>query len=458
MSLLQKFQEHWKQDFNSIRPSCRLLLAVSGGIDSVVMTDLFYKSGFDFAIAHCNFKLRSQESDRDETFVATISKKYNKEIFVKKFETEIFAAENKISTQEAARELRYKWFAEIRIQLSKSTGLAYTAIAHNADDNIETALMFFLRGSGVHGLTGMTELNEEKKIIRPLLFASREDILNYAKENNLRWVEDSSNLTEKYTRNFLRNKIIPLIKNFFPDVKNNIAENIRRFKEVEELYNDSIHQHKKNLTEHKGNEIRIPVLKLKKTTPLDTITWEIIKPYNFSTHQVDEVKKLFTANNSSYIQSATHRIIKNRNWLVIAPNRSEESEHILIEEENLEIKFEQGVLKIEKCRTRNQLASSPNIAQLDAAKVEFPLMFRKWKQGDYFYPLGMQKKKKLSRFFIDQKLSKTEKENVWILESDKKILWVVGYRIDERFKITNTTQKALIIKLRKSVINIDFIK
>jgi tRNA(Ile)-lysidine synthase len=448
MTLPDKFLQYWKQNFNFSPANCKLLLAVSGGIDSAVMTDLFYNAGFDFVIAHCNFNLRAKESERDEAFVIELSKKYNKKIFTQRFATEDYAAEKKISIQEAARELRYNWFKEVSCKWSVENSSTYIATAHNADDNIETALMFFLRGSGIHGLTGIQEFDRERKIIRPLLFATREDILTYANENNISWVEDSSNLTIKYTRNFLRNKLIPSIKKFFPDVKNNIADNINRFKEVEQLYNFSVQHYKKRLLECKDNEIHIPVLKLQKTKPLDTIIWEIIKEYNFHTQQIEEIKKLFTANNSSYIQSSTHRIIKNRNWLIVVPNKTEEASYVLIEKENTEVRFELGILKLEHLKTSNYKLQTTNfIAQLDASHIEFPLLLRKWKQGDYFYPLGMQKKKKLNRFFIDQKLSSIEKQKVWVLESNKKILWIIGYRIDDRFKITATSSQIIKVSL-----------
>lgn len=447
--LLQQFQEYLKINFPFLQLSKKLLLAVSGGMDSVVMTDLFHNTGFDFVIAHCNFQLRGEESERDETFVKSLSKKYNKEVLIKSFDTEKYTAEKSLSVQEAARKLRYDWFMEIRN--SKFEFRNFLATAHNADDNVETALMFFLRGSGIHGLTGIPVFDKERKIIRPLLFASGNEIEGYAKENNLSWVEDSSNATEKYTRNFLRNNIIPSLQQYFPRLKENLNNNIKRLKEVEELYNQSIQQHKKNLLEFKANEVHIPVLKLQKTKPLDAIIWEIVKEYDFHPHQIDEIKKLFTSDNSSYIKSSTHRVIKNRNWLIIAPNKSEEASHILIEEDNAEIKFERGSLLIEQLQTANhKLQTANNIAQLDAKHIQFPLLLRKWKAGDYFYPLGMknlpagrQGKKKLSRFFIDQKLSATEKENIWLLESNKKIIWVIGYRIDERFKLTATTKQIL---------------
>ncbi len=459
--LQQRFLSHLKTDFSFIQSSQKLLLAVSGGVDSVVMTDLFYKAGFDFVIAHCNFQLRQEESIRDELFVRSLEDKYNKKVCVKRFNTKQYAEENKISIQEAARNLRYDWFEEMLTanrqpptddsetlksirQQSTGNGQQFLATAHNADDNIETMLMFLFRGTGIHGLTGIKPFDKERKIIRPLLFVTRDEIKMYAEKNNLEWMEDSSNLSDKYTRNFFRHKIISLAEEYFPNAKQNLLENIHRFNETEQLYTQAIELHKKKLIEYKGNEIHIPVLKLKKTKPLDTIIWEIIKDYNFSAHQVNEIKKLFDADNSSYISSSSHRIIKNRNWLILAPNEHEAANHILIEENDKQVKFKSGVLQFETASTLNfKLQTVNNIAQLDAKHIEFPLLLRKWKQGDYFYPLGMQKKKKLSRFFIDKKLSATDKENIWVLEMNKKIVWIVCYRIDDRFKITASTKKIL---------------
>lgn len=443
--LLQQFQQNLKTNFQHLSTAnSKLLLAVSGGIDSIVMTDLFYKSGFDFVIAHCNFQLRGEESFRDELFMTTLKEKYNKEVLIKQFNTKHYAEANKISIQEAARKLRYAWFEEARNELSTVHCPLSIAIAHNADDNIETMLMFLFRGTGIHGLTGITAFDKERKIIRPLLFATRKQIAKYADENNLDWVEDSSNLTDKYTRNFFRHNIIPAVEEHFTNTKQNLLENMGRFRDIEVLYHQSIELHKKKLLEYKGNEIHIPVLKLQQSQPLDTILWEILKPYNFHAKQIEEVKKLFDAGNSSYVQSSTHRIIKNRNWFIIAPNNHTTADHILIEEKDKQIKFQNGVLEFEKLSIVNcQLSTANSIAQLDARHIDYPLLLRKWKQGDYFYPLGMQKKKKLSRFFVDQKLSAIAKENAWVLEMNKKIIWIIGYRIDDRFKITALTKEVL---------------
>ena len=452
--LLQRFQQYIQKQFHLHPNNTKLILAVSGGVDSIVSTDLVAKSGFDFIIAHCNFQLRGEESNRDEIFVRSLENKYGKQVLVKTFDTEKYAAENKISIQEAARKLRYGWFDQLIIdngQLKNENNQqsifniqysTYLATAHHANDNIETLLINFFRGTGISGLHGIPL--KQGKIIRPLLFAKREEILTYAKENNLQWVEDSSNASDKYTRNFFRLQIIPSIKEVYPNVEDNLLHNIERLKETEILYQQAIQQCIKKLSEHKGNEVHIPILKLQKTESLNTIIWEIIKQYNFHTAQIDEVKKLFDAENGSYIASSSHRIIKNRSWLIIAPIETEQAQNILIEKPDKKIKFESGILESEKLQTTNhKLQTDNNVATLDAKEITFPLLLRKWKQGDYFYPLGMKKKKKLSKFFIDQKLSKTEKEKVWVVEMNKKILWVIGYRIDERFKITSSTKEVL---------------
>jgi tRNA(Ile)-lysidine synthase len=438
MNLLQEFKRHLVID-GLLNPPVKILAATSGGVDSVVLCDLLYKSEIDFAIAHCNFQLRGEESERDEAFVRNIAVKYNAQILVKKFETERYAEEKKLSIQVAARDLRYDWFTQL---MTESTGekFRYTATAHHADDNIETVVMNFFRGTGLKGLIGMDVIF--KGIVRPLLPFRKQDILEYAKENNLEYVEDSSNASSNYTRNYFRNELIPAVKKVFPGVEENILENINRLKEVELVYRQSIEEHKQNLIEQKGSEEHIPILKLKKGHPIRTIIWEIIKEKTFTAGQIDEVIKLMDASNGSYIQSDTHRIIKNRKWFIIAPIHNADTHHVVIEQDDKEVIFANGLLKF-KVTSNHKPQTSNSIACLDADKIIFPLLLRKWKQGDYFYPLGMNKKKKLSKFFIDQKLSLTDKEKVWVVESDKRIVWVINHRIDDRFKIHPSTKNVL---------------
>ncbi|MFZ1304602.1 MAG: tRNA lysidine(34) synthetase TilS [Ferruginibacter sp.] len=461
MDLLKQFQQYIKQPAGSFgqnlfQPKDKLLLAVSGGVDSVVLCELCKQAGYDFTIAHCNFQLRGEESERDENFVKELGKKYDVEVWVKKFDTEKYAGENKLSIQVAARELRYSWFSELLTKVKSDLNSEfpnsqfpipdYLITAHHANDNIETLLMNFFKGTGINGLHGI--LPKQGNIIRPLIFAKKEALAEFALTNNLSFVEDSSNASDKYTRNYFRNQLIPDLQKVFPQVADNLLNNIERFREIEMLYQQSVDLHKKKLLEKKGKEIHIPVLKLLKTTPLHSVVYEIIKAYGFTAYQTEEVVALLKSETGKYIQSATHRILKNRNWLIIAPNENTEAETILIEQNNKSVEFQQGKISIELLSTTNHKLQTTNLAaQLNAAEIKFPLLLRKWKQGDYFYPLGMQKKKKLSRFFIDQKLSLTQKEKTWVLEMDKKIIWVVGLRIDDRFKLRDTTKDILQISL-----------
>lgn len=431
MNLLQRYFTFIKSN-DLFHQQDQLLLAVSGGVDSVVLCELCYQAGFRFAIAHCNFQLRGEESERDEQFVRRLGEKYSVEVYVQQFDTAQYATDKKVSIQVAARELRYNWFIEMASN--------YILTAHHADDNIETMLMNFFKGTGISGMHGI--LPSQGKIVRPLLFAYKKELKSFAEEHGLAYVEDSSNSSDKYTRNYFRNQLIPAIEEVFPSVKENLTRNIKRFREAELLYEQAIQQHKKKLIEQRGNEYHIPVLKLQKTEPLGTVLYEIIKDFGFTSHQTKEVIDLLNSESGKYVASSTYRIIRNRNWLIISPNKALEAENILIEENDTEIVFSGGKLKLQSIpNLQLSIPTSPAVACLDASQIKFPLLLRKWKQGDYFYPLGMKKKKKLSRFFIDQKLSLTEKENSWVVEMNKKIIWVVGKRIDERVKITDTTKQ-----------------
>jgi tRNA(Ile)-lysidine synthase len=449
MSLLQNFNSYIKQH-HLFQPKDKLLLAISGGVDSVVLCELCHQAKFDFTIAHCNFQLRGEESDRDEQFVRDLATKYKVEIFVQQFDTTTEAAKHKTSIEETARNLRYTWFDSILKELSSPSpsgeGFRVRLLTgHHANDNIETVLMNFFRGTGVKGVRGV--LPKQGNIIRPLLFAKRNEIENFAKENNLPFVTDSTNAQNNYTRNYFRNELIPGIQKVFPQAEENVLQNIERFTDVEVLYNQAIDLHKTKLCEVKGNEVHIPVLKLAKAKPLHTILYEIVKEYDFTAAQVNDIEKLITAESGKYIQSSTHRILRNRKWLIISPLQNQIASNIVIEKNDKKIHFENGRLEFEVSQ-KLTIHHSPLTIQLDANKISYPLLLRKWKQGDYFYPLGMKHKKKLSRFFIDNKLSITDKEKVWVIESNKKILWVIGLRIDDRFKITENTKEVLEIAFK----------
>jgi len=437
-NVLERFKAYFKER-NLLQG--RFLVAVSGGIDSAVLCELCKQSGLQFSIAHCNFQLRGEESERDEQFVRTIGTKYGVEVHVEKFDTVSFAEEKKISIQEAARELRYTWFSQLR----KEQGLSYTLLAHHADDNIETVLMNLFRGTGLTGLSGMpAEDLYVRGILRPLLELRRAEIVEFAKENKLDWVEDSSNASSKYTRNLFRNELLPAIKKKYPRVEDNLIDTIQRLKKANALYKIGLEEIKKKLCIHSGSEVRIPVLKLLKYEH-SSLVYEIIKEYSFGEKQVDEVLTLCRAESGRFIENERYQVIKHRNWLIIAPITGV-TDTIAIEQGRDKISYAGGRIHLKIISKDDfHLQKKEFIAQLDTKRIEYPLILRKWKQGDYFYPLGMPKKKKIGRFFIDQKLPKNQKENAWVVESSNRILWVVGMRIDDRFKVNDSTKEVLVI-------------
>jgi tRNA(Ile)-lysidine synthase len=487
MNLLERFKGFIKQQ-NLFHQKDQLLLAVSGGVDSVVLCELCKQAGYNFIIAHCNFQLRGKESERDKQFVIALGHKYGAEVLVRDFDTEKYAQENKKGIQEAARDLRYEWFGEIVSRQSsvvsrqsvpqsgrnrKNEASSHVSrltthdpiathhsplttrllTAHHADDNIETLMMNFFRGTGLHGLEGIPV--SQQYIRRPLLTFWKEELIQFAKENRLEFVEDSSNQLTKYTRNLFRNEIIPLISKVYPQVKTNLRDNINRFHEIQRLYQTSVEEFKRKLCKVKNDEIHIPIKQLMSHRNR-ALVFEIISDYGFTERQVDEVIKLADAESGKFIPSPTtlHRIIKFRNWFIISKDQSADAETVVIEEgvKNVQcsmFNLQFSAVLSDKFAISN-FKSQTSIACVDADEITYPLILRKWKQGDYFYPLGMKKKKKLARFFIDQKLSKTEREKTWVIEMNKKIVWVVGLRIDDRFRITEKTKKILRISLETS--------
>jgi len=446
MNLLRQFIENNKQQ-QLFTTADHLLLAVSGGIDSVVLCELCKQAGFRFSIVHCNFQLRGEESKRDETFVLSLGKKYNVPVLTKQFDTTAFSEQQKCSVQEAARTLRYEWFAEL-IETATDAERTLLLTAHHADDNIETVTMLYFRGTGLQGLTGIPVKNEA--IRRPLLPFYKEVLQDFAHEHQLQHVEDSSNESSKYTRNFFRNEILPAISKVYPQVKVNISNNISRFNEIESLYQLGVDRIIRQLCKQKGNEWHIPVKQLL-SYKNKALVFEIFRRFGFMEKQVEEILKLTQSQSGKYLlaPSMDYRVIRHRHWLIISPVTSLDAAHFVLEKNDRQVAFSQGALVLDyPNQTPATIPSSGNEAWLDIDQLEFPLLLRRWKEGDYFYPLGMKKKKKIARFLIDQKLSKTQKEQCWVLESNKKITWVLGQRIDDRFKISDKTKSVLRIHLQ----------
>lgn len=430
------------QELNLFNKKVKLLVGVSGGIDSIVLLDLLSKCEYNCIIAHCNFSLRGKESDTDEQFIKQLAASYQLPFFSKKFDTKKYAACKGISIQMAARELRYDWFENIR----KKKDCQYIVIAHNQNDNIETFLINIIRGTGISGLTGIEIKN--KFIIRPLLFASREMIREYALDNKLAFREDSSNAETKYTRNKIRHQILPLLKEINPSIENTLSKNIERFKDIEEIYYDAINKQKQQILIFKNDKVYINIAAIQKLSPCKTYLFEFLKNFNFTQHHIDDVIQILDSTSGKHVDSGTHILLKDRKHLIVYP-KTENSETIYLINPNTKKIKKPVSLSFEKFNKSIEFTPdrSKHIAFLDFEAIAFPLSIRKWNKGDFFYPLGMNNRKKLSDFFTDEKFTIFEKQNTWLLTSEDKIVWVIGHRIDNRFSISEKTKKILKITI-----------
>ncbi len=436
--MLKSFQEFINKEklFNA---EDKILLAVSGGPDSVVMCELFCQSEYNFAIAHCNFHLRGTESDDDEKFVKNLSEKYKVPYYNVNFNTNDYAKDKKISIEMAARDLRYEWFEEVL----KKENYDYIATGHHLDDQIETLFINLLRGTGIAGLHGI--LPKQNHCVRPLLFTFRKDIEVFIKENNLLYRQDSSNKSLKFTRNKIRHIIIPELEKINPDFKKSITNTIKYIKGTEIIYKNFVEQKRKEIFHIKNDRIYIPINEIKKLNPVNTFLYEFLMPYNFNSSVVDDIIKSLDDISGKQFFSFSHRLIKDRENLIITKKTSDIKLIRYFINKNTLVIENPIKLKITRIRwiknDRNvTISEDKNIASIDFDKLKFPLKIRKWEQGDYFYPLGTKCKKKLSDFFIDNKFSIIDKENVWLLCSANRIIWIIGHRIDNRFKITSNTR------------------
>ncbi len=439
-TLLQKFIEFNAQK-RMANAHKRTLLAVSGGMDSVVMCHLYHKAGFPFGIAHCNFKLRGEESDADEKFVLELGKKYGIKVFIKTFETEKYATQKNISIQVAARELRYQWFEELR----NKEKYRLIATAHQLNDNIETIFYNLIKGTGIRGLRGIPV--RQGNIIRPMLFASREEIENYLKSEKLTFREDSSNQSDKYTRNKIRHHLIPLMKEINPSLEVTLSEKIELFTQLEHLYEKQTGKNSNQLFLKRASDIYIPIAKLKKTSNAADVLYEFLKDYGFNGEQVQDMLATINETAGKQFISSKARVIKDRRFFILTHLPEKDFTIKLIEEKDSEVKLDSASLKITGV-SNPKITADTSTAFIDKSKLLFPLTIRRWKAGDYFYPIGMgMKKKKVKKFLTDEKVPLHQKENCWVIESGERIVWLVGYRLDERFKVTESTKDVVKMKL-----------
>jgi len=419
----------------------KILLGVSGGIDSVVMVDLFTKAGLNFGIAHCNFGLRGKESDEDKIFVELLSKNYDVPFLAKTFDTLKHSKNQSISIQMAARELRVAWFEEIIAGQEYS----YYATAHHLDDQIETILNNFFRGTGIAGLHGI--LPKRDNLIHPMLFCFRNQIEAYAIEHQLNYRIDSSNKKTNYIRNQIRHQLIPVIKQIYPNYQKTISDNIQRIKQAETVYTNHVQNKIEKLIESSDAHFRISIKKLLNLQPVETYLYELIKTFGFNYSHVSDIIGSINSSPGKYFLSSTHKITKDRTHLIIEERKNEAFREYLIqrgennisEPINLKLHLTNDVKDF-------KISKLSSVAHLDSEKLKYPLKLRKWQKGDYFYPLGMKQKKLISDFFIDNKISVPVKEKIWLLVSDDQIVWIIGYRIDNRFKTLENTEAILSIE------------
>ncbi len=417
-----------------VRKDDRVLLAVSGGIDSMVMAHLFLGNGIETGIAHCNFCLRGMESDGDEELVRSFSAAKGIPFFSIRFNTKEYARQKKISIQMAARELRYEWFEKTRSE----NRYRVIAVAHNLNDNAETMLINLARGTGIAGLTGIKATSG--MIIRPLLFATRSRIEEYCHKNNIYYREDRSNTETKYTRNKIRHLVIPVLREINPSVEETLAQTSERLAATNELASSLIEKIRQQASFSDGRDIIYKISRLEEIRNNDAVLFDMFRKYGINGSCAGDLKKVLKGRSGARIITPTHRIIKNRNEIIVSPLDEKVFNEFRIDEPSDFHKLP-GMTSVDvfDSEAEMKIPDSPDIAFLDYGKLTFPLTVRRWKKGDSFFPLGMKKKKKLSDYFIDRKFPIGKKESILILESAGEIVWIIGERIDDRFKITPST-------------------
>lgn len=421
----------------------KILLAVSGGLDSMAMFRLLKEAGLPVAVAHCNFQLRGADSDGDEELVRATCQQYNTPFFVRRFETAGYASQQGISIQMAARELRYVYFNE----LLDTHGYDYVATAHHFNDVIETTFLNLIRGTGIEGFTGIAPKNG--KIIRPLLFATREMLLAYVLSNQVPWREDSSNDTDDYQRNFLRHQVIPRLLELNPNFEETFRDTHERLLGSRDLTRAFLKTFQASAVQVSDNKTTIDIRKLRQSESPAVILWEIIKEFGFNFDQSRQVIRDHQP--GKIFLSASHQLLVDRQQYIIGKNEDADLRSVFIENGE-QTAFNAGfTLTLKEVPDADfELIKDQAIAQVDADQLQYPLIWRTWRAGDYFMPLGMRQEKKLSDFLIDLKIPFNDKADITVLESGGHIMWVVGFRISERFKVKAHTKRILIIEPKAS--------
>lgn len=438
-AMLNQFKQHIAQKFPESF-SGKTLLAVSGGVDSMVLLHLYHVLKLNFAVAHCNFQLRGSESDLDEKLVTDFCKKHNIPFFVERFDTMQIVESRKVSIQIAARELRYNWFK----QICADNNYQFIATAHHLDDQAETFLINFTRGTGIDGLVGIPEKNEN--IIRPLLIFSREQILNYANENGIEWREDQSNATTKYLRNKMRHLVLPVLIEENTEFLKSFKNTLQHLKQTQLLANDAVTFFENECVQINEDQLEINLEKTQNFNNNKHYLLQVLKRYGFTS--ADEIEKICSSEAGKVLKNDQYTILKDRKKLIVFEEKSVSNNifYIKSKDDVLNIPIFMNISEVEK----EGFNSDKCTIFVNSNLLKWPLKLRRKQTGDYFQPFGMNGIKKVSKFFKDEKLSKIQKDNMWILENgDGKIIWIVGMRADDRFKITSNNQQNYKITLNQ---------
>lgn len=428
-------------------PQKLVLAAVSGGKDSVLMAHLLKASGFKFAIAHCNFLLRGAEAQRDRDFTSNLAQTLQVPFFLTEFNTENYAAKNSISIQMAARKLRYEWFEK----LCTEQNFDVIALAHHQNDAIETILLNLTRGTGIAGMHGI--LPKSGKLVRPMLFLSKENIDEICAGEKLGFVVDSSNISTKYARNKIRLEVVPKLKELNPNLEKTFEQNLERFRELETLLEKTLQHLRDTVFIRQNSELRIRISDLRNLNPQKLLLFGLLREFNFSEQVVNDLLLSLEKHSGKIFESPSHQIILDRTEIIICEKKergaeSVERSELKIEENHSEVYFQDFKLKVLHDDSLLIIKNNPMAASVDAEKIIFPLSIRNWQTGDYFFPLGMQQRQKLSDFFIHQKLPLHEKLKVAVLvNGNQEIIWLCGLRPDDRYKVRNSTKKVVIFEL-----------
>ncbi len=432
--------EKYIEKHQLLKTNATVVVGVSGGADSVALLHILMKLGYNCVVAHCNFTLRAAESDRDEDFVTQLAASWSLPLFKVKFDTLNYAKAQKISIEMTARDLRYNWFSQLLID-QKADAIA---VAHHSDDNVETLLMNLTRGVGLHGLTGIPKRNNQ--VVRPLLCLSRADILVYLQKNDLSFVTDSSNAENEYTRNKFRNQLIPLFETINPSFKSALNETSERMLEAELIYKEHIQDLISKISYSVEHELWIDKQKLHTYSYKKTLLYELLANYKFSNDTINRLSDLDQTQPGAVFYSETHLLLNDRTHFIVSPRNQTDKNSYLITKEGINSPIN---ITIKERINDGNIRKSPLVATVDASKLCFPLTLRRWNEADSFIPFGMKGRKKLSDFFIDQKMNRLQKENCWLITSNNQIVWIVGYRADNQFRADETVRNLIELELIK---------